>query len=236
MWLLFFTGASNSKYDGLKYYPLAVSQSSAIEKRGGCLQNDATNGCAFLCTLIGQYILQHREPSSTVDNDWEQLATASEDIIRKTPIKFNNLRDKAKHYDPLEAYNILSKGGIIQSKYEFGEILLGADPALSQNGKQKLEKSLAEMIVEKSEPGKVKVAMYTCGGYIFLIGCTASKQLFMLDTHRISQELGGKGGGMLVVTASAAVQLQVDSLCSWIAKRLEHSGIRSNQGHTLSVM
>lgn len=55
------------------------------------------------------------------------------------------------------------------------------------------------MALEKlAESNEVIVAIYTCGIYIFVIGCRSGR-LFVIDTYTITPEFGGHGDGLLKV-------------------------------------
>lgn len=55
------------------------------------------------------------------------------------------------------------------------------------------------MALEKlAESNEVIVAIYTCGIYIFVIGCRSGR-LFVVDTYTITPEFGGYGDGLLKV-------------------------------------
>ena len=55
------------------------------------------------------------------------------------------------------------------------------------------------MALEKlAESNEVIVAIYTCGIYIFVIGCRSGR-LFVVDTYTITPEFGGHGDGLLKV-------------------------------------
>ena len=55
------------------------------------------------------------------------------------------------------------------------------------------------MALEKlAESNEVIVAIYTCGIYIFVIGCRPGR-LFVVETYTITPEFGGHGDGLLKV-------------------------------------
>ena len=55
------------------------------------------------------------------------------------------------------------------------------------------------MALEKlAESNEVIVAIYTCGIYIFVIGCRSGR-LFVVETYTITPEFGGHGDGLLKV-------------------------------------
>ena len=81
----------------------------------------------------------------------------------------------------------------------------------------------------------MRVAFYSCGGYIFTIGW-AFQHLFIMDTHSINQELGGNGKGLVKVFIHENKQLASESLCAWVWKRLSQSGVKSCAQQSLAEM
>ena len=77
----------------------------------------------------------------------------------------------------------------------------------------------------EKEDASVRVAIYTCGRYIFLTGCR-SNHVFLVDTHSIGAELGGNANGILKVYPSNDLATPYQ-LCTWIWKRLENSGVQA---------
>ena len=122
--------------------PLNLSQTTALSRydqsailAGGELKeaheipNDATNACAFLCLLISDRL--YRDEDSVWSEDcWKKTTSVVEEIIITSPGSFNRLRDVSKFYDPLGAYQLLRKGGLI-SNYtlteEMGEYRLAPE-------------------------------------------------------------------------------------------------------------
>lgn len=104
--------------------PLKVSQTSTVadfdrslltaghQLRKGLdmIPNDATNGCAFLCLQVADRLIQDWDCSS-IEERWESMASLVEDIVLRSPEKFNRLRNVASFYDVMEAYQLLRKGG-----------------------------------------------------------------------------------------------------------------------------
>ena len=73
---------------------------------------------------------------------------------------------------------------------------------------------------------KTRIAFYSCGGYIFTMGC-AFGNLFIMDTHVMSEELGGNGKGLVKVFLHQNRQKAAENLCAWVWKRLSLSGVKS---------
>ena len=132
-------------------FPLAVRQGSALEHHNkqivermvgeiteeivviyGSLGNDGTNSCAFLCTVIGDLLMNKivKQPL-----DWKDVALLAEKALKESPSAFNHLRDKQCLYDCQEASNMLWKGGILQCQYEVTEEIISSSGALTKEGK-----------------------------------------------------------------------------------------------------
>lgn len=77
-------------------------------------------------------------------------------------------------------------------------------------------------------------AIYTCQPYIFLIGCLDGKP-YMLETHPISSDLGGNGGGVVRIYTDTSVNSWT-SLCGWVWKQLASGGVKPTEGQSLSAM
>lgn len=89
----------------------------------------------------------------------------------------------------------------------------------AENGRDALLKAVRVL----TESHSARVAIYTCGAYIFVIGYR-SNRLFLVDTHSIGAELGGNGNGLLKVYP-ANNDTSPLKLCASIWKRLAHSGV-----------
>ena len=81
----------------------------------------------------------------------------------------------------------------------------------------------------------MRLAFYSCRGYIFTIGWVFGN-LFIMDTHAISTELGGNGKELVKVFLQEHRQLAAESLCAWVWKRLSLSGGKSCAQQTLAEM
>ena len=96
-------------------------------------------------------------------------------------------------YDVLEGYTILKQAELVTTEYNLHEQLLAPHPAFTKNGRNALLQALTKLARENAP---LSVAIYTCGGYIFLVGCL-SDNVFLVDS--IGAELGGNGNGILKV-------------------------------------
>ena len=129
-------------------------------------------------------------------------------------------------YDVVEGYTILKQAELVTTEYNLHEQLLALHPAFTKNGRNALLQALTKLARENAP---VSVAIYTCGGYIFLVGCL-SDNVFLVDS--IGAELGGNGNGILKVYPSndSAALYQ---LCTWIWKRLQRSGVQAKAMQSL---
>lgn len=82
---------------------------------------------------------------------------------------------------------------------------------------------------------EMRLAFYSCGGYIFTIGW-AFGYLFIMDTHAIFHELGGNGNGLVKVFLQDDRQLAAEDLCAWVWKRLSQSGVKSCAQQSVAEM
>lgn len=222
--------------------PLNVSQTTAVAPydqsailAGGELKepheipNDATNACAFLCLLISDRL--YRDEDSVWSEDcWKKTTSVVEEIIITSPGSFNRLRDVSKFYDPLGAYQLLRKGGLI-SNYTLTEEMVEQQRVYSQQGRRALMDAVTSL---QRGDGRPRIALYTCGGYIVLVGCRAG-EFFVIDTHPISPELGGDGNGVIKVLPCGD-RNSVKGLCTWLWKRLQASGVDKAKKQSFAIM
>ena len=74
--------------------------------------------CVFLCLKSAHELL-----SKDVLTISFKIAQLTEDIIKNFPRKINSFRDVEKHFDALEAYNVLRGIASLPAHYEFSEEL-----------------------------------------------------------------------------------------------------------------
>lgn len=83
---------------------------------------------------------------------------------------------------------------IVKESYELFEEIITASSVFTKKGRSSLFMALEKL----AESNEVIVAIYTCGIYIFVIGCRSGR-LFVVDTYTITPEFGGYGDGLLKV-------------------------------------
>ena len=207
--------------------PLRCSQNSAVEDPAAhSASADGTNSCAFLSLVFCHLVCQqddHFNESPPVD-EFLQMASLAEEVMQTYPAKFNYHRDASALYDISDAYKILRSLHIIDKSLEFTELVISPNGVFSSAGRSDLVAALNKI----HHPAATNVCLYTCGGFIFTIGCK-SGNFFVMDTHSIGKELGGNGNGLLKVFFSSTDHgTAIQSLCDWVIRRLRVSGVKGD--------
>ena len=84
----------------------------------------------FLCLKLAYELLSKDDLSSS-----SEIAHFAEDIIENFPRKINSYRDVGKHYDFLEAYDVLRRIESLPAHYEFSEELPFSLGVFTERGK-----------------------------------------------------------------------------------------------------
>jgi len=172
--------------------------------------------------IAGRILEERRDDDLPVINEWQFFRESVNNLVLTMPDCFNRYRDINRMYDVHEAYTILHKANIIKELFELFEEIITSSKVFTKKGRSSLSKALRKL----AESNGAKVSIYTCGIYIFVIGCR-SRRLFIVDTHQISPELGGSGTGLLKVFSGKDRRSQRD-VSTWVWKRLAQSGVKSN--------
>ena len=146
------------------------------------------------------------------------------------PTRFNPFRDVTKLYDVSEAYTILRKANSSSVELDFREEIVTSHGVFSKDRRDALLKGVNALSTACSV---TNVAIYSCGRYIFVIGCHGD-QYFIVDTHPIAKELGGEGTGLLKVYPAQDSHL-ASHLCSWVWKRLLLGGVPDDSTQSFLV-
>lgn len=163
--------------------------------------------------------------------EWTVLKKVVEELVVSYPRQFNPYRDTSKKYDVEEGYKILKRAKLVNAEYQLYEELVSPHHVFTKNGRQALIHAVTKL---SKENAPLKIAIYTCGVYIFLIGCR-SKRLFLVDTHPIGADLGGNGNGILKVYPADDYDSPYQ-MCAWIRKRLQISGVQSKCMQSLLIL
>ena len=73
--------------------------------------------------------------------------------------------------------------------------------------------------------------IYTCSPYIFTIGI-GNNALFFIDTYPVTEELGGDGNGVLLMTPDISYR-SFQLLVQWLLLRLAKAGVETDSRQSL---
>ncbi len=235
----------NDPEASLDIISLGLSQNSALEMANEIIlqqpvittgylddqtrpENDGTNACTFLALAICDSLLallQGKDSQSHLS--WMEIATLADHIIKHFPTKINHLRNSSETYDLSEARVILESNNLLSKKYQLIEECVSGNGFLSAIGRNELCSALSCV---PSDPN-MKFGVYTCPPYAIVIG-VYNNCIFLLDTHPIGKELGGRGNGILVATKDKSIA-SCKTITQWVLKRLKVSGVNETTPQSL---
>ena len=106
-----------------------------------------------------------------------------------------------EYHDVSEAKVVLKKLKLLSSNYyELSEECISSSTMLSDAGRTELINALSQ----KLDQFDTAVGIYTCCPYIFTVGKHKDAQ-FLVDTHPVSEEVGGNCNGLLLVTSDCSL-------------------------------
>ena len=157
---------------------------------------------------------------------WQTICNMTEKVINEFPRVIN------PHRNCQSAYMLIRSVSTEVGNYEFSEEILKSDFVFSQKGMSNLVHSLSSMLSKK----KFCLAIYTCEPLIFTVGL-ASDCFFIVDTHPVPTDIGGKGTGILKVFPYVTEEATAcEGVCRWIWQRLVSSGVKNDMLQSLSIM
>lgn len=140
----------------------------------------------------------------------------------------NEHRKFDQYYDVSEAKLKLKELKILSSDYELSEECISSNTVFSDNGRTELINALTQ----KLDQSESAVAIYTCHPYIFSVG-KHKDALFLVDTHPVSEDLGGNCNGLLLVTPDCSPR-SCKLLVQWILDRLLKAGASEKELQSLA--
>lgn len=140
----------------------------------------------------------------------------------------NEHRKFDQYYDVSEAKLKLKELKILSSDYELSEECISSNTVFSDNGRTELINALTQ----KLDQSESAVAIYTCHPYIFSVG-KHKDALFLVDTHPVSEDLGGNCNGLLLVTPDCSPR-SCKLLVQWILNRLLKAGASEKELQSLA--
>ncbi|CAB4027730.1 Hypothetical predicted protein [Paramuricea clavata] len=196
--------------------------------------SNGVNCCAFLALGVCDRFVQKTDSAKYSDTtcSWDVLKEAAENVINDLPRQISQLRDTDRYYDVSEANVILAHSDHLASEYDLFEECISGNYVFSHGSRAELVEALTRKIASSNDDISLRIGVYTCSPYIFTIG-TYNGALFLVDTHPISEELGGNHNGLMMVTPDCSVH-SCEMLVQWILKRLKLSGVKEDQYQSFS--
>ena len=174
--------------------------------------NDGTNACIFLALKICEDALKNE----SYTGNWEKLKSRCEKIIDEFPNEISNVRDKGEQYELQKAYELMKQQGCISALHlEKKSTDLGVYSADGRNELYDVINTLEGTMIMLVPP------------YAMVLGKVGDR-IYLVDTHRIAEDLGGNGNAIIKVFPCAR------SAAKWIWNRLYQS-VKSGYQEIVSV-
>ena len=119
-------------------------------------------------------------------------------VILNFPIKFNPYRNSYQFADVYEAYTILFKNQLLNHEMEFSEKLADNNKLYSFEIQNELEQELLKMKCSTVSSSKACFNIFHAGVYIFTVATLPPDKVVVIETHKITESLGGSGNGIIV--------------------------------------
>ena len=182
---------------------------------------DGSNACVYLCTKIADELLKSDNVSDK--NKFSFIQNVAEETIRSLPKCLNPLRDVRDFADVDDALKLMNQHCIINTQYITKELLEKQSSDNLEDKQKHLKLALKSLQRSTNSEGKA-FAVYTCHPYAILVGVLSSNVL-IIDTHKVSSEVGGEESGLMVLLDNDSNQNDnaLDSVVHWISLRMKKS-------------
>ena len=154
----------------------------------------------------------------------------SVDSIINYPQSFNSFRDTARLYNAYEAYEILCSNNLLRNKFEFQEYLVENEATYSVGLQREIMKEINHMQNSAKELNSHIGCIFHFSIYIFSLLVFPSNEIIIIDSHPISEEIGGNGNGIIVHSLSK------EKIYNWIMKRVMQSKVLSKSVPAMIIL
>ena len=152
------------------------------------------------------------------------------DSLINYPQSFNSFRDTARLYDTYEAYERLCSSNLLNNKFEFQEYLVENEATYSVGLQREIIKGIDNMQNSTKEVNRPIGCMFHFSIYIFSLLVFPSNEIIIIDSHPISEEIGGNGNGIIVHSLSK------EKIYNWIMKRVMQSKVLSKSVPAMIIL
>ena len=106
---------------------------------------------------------------------------------------FNSFRETATLYDTYEAYEILCSNNLLHNKFKFQEYLVENEATYNVALQRKILKGIDNMTNSAKELNSPIRCIFHFSIYIFSSLVFPSNEIIIVDSHPISEDIGGNG-------------------------------------------
>ena len=179
---------------------------------GNLPSNNGTSCCSFLALKISEK--WHLEIKS-IGSDRKRFVDIVEDT-QHFPKRVNHFHGIWRHYDLLEAADILSENNLLENTTHLKESSK-VTRVFSNDGREDLFNALSNIS---------SIEVLVCPPYIFVV-CRLANEYVIIDTHAIKSQLGGNDNGIVIAFPN------IENCLSWIIQRLNLSGVKGSDWQKL---
>ena len=123
-------------------------------------------------------------------------------FITNFPIKFSRYRDTYQFADVYEVYTILFKNHLLSHEMEFSEKLVDNNKLYSFEIQNELERELLNMKCSTVSSSKAWFSIFHTSVYIFTVATLPPDKVVVIETHKITESLGGNGNKFIIESSS----------------------------------
>ena len=116
-------------------------------------------------SVIFADLLLYQNEKSTVSK-FHNIVCLADEVIVWSPLRFNPTSEVSQRYDVSKAYALLQEFKVFEKEYEFREEIISSHGAYLACAREKLIVAVCQLTNER----EMRVALYSCCGYIFTIG------------------------------------------------------------------
>ena len=152
------------------------------------------------------------------------------DSIINYPQSFNSFRETARLYDACEAYEILCSNNLLNNMFEFLEYLVENEATYSVGLQREIMKRIDNMQNSVKELNSPIGCIFHFSIYIFSLLVFPSNEIIIVDSHAMSEEIGGTVNGIIVHSLSK------EQIYNWIIKRVMQSKVLSKSVPAMIIL
>lgn len=193
--------------------------------------DDGSNACGFLALKICSELADLGKSGKIMDKDIIlSIGDIAVNVIKEYPLEVNKLCDKKKLYTPIDAYSLVKAKHHLPNIDGLSEELPYNEGVFDKVSRDRLLCKLLELCTKPDD----FFSIFTCEPYSLIIG-SLSRRMLILDTHPITEELGGNGNAQLRFYETVSKE-SCKAVCHWLWQRLAKSSVKNVTGQSLALL